>query len=81
MRQVELQSIGKQSVGVVLVGPSQAEPYLHLGQPVSQGALALVILGEIDCSLATLQVQKVRFRAQLSTAGEPIGLCQARWPK
>ena len=70
--QIDLSSVGANSVGVVLVGPSQAEPYLRLGQPVSQGALALVIVGEVDCSLATIQVQKVRFRAKLAASGEPL---------
>ena len=41
-------------MGVVLVDPTQAEPYLRLGQPVSQGALALVTRGDVDCSLATV---------------------------
>ena len=67
-----MQSLGQQSVGVVLTSPAQAEPYLRLGQPVSNGALALVVVGEIDCSAATVQVQKVRFRAKLVATGEPL---------
>ena len=70
--QLDLQSIGQQSVGVILVQPAQAEPYLRLGQPVSQGALALVVVGDIDCEGATVQVEQVRFRAQLRATGEPL---------
>ena len=73
--QMELQSVGPQSVGVVLVNPAQAEPYLRLGQPVSQGALAMVIVGDIDCSNATVQVDKVRFRAELLLNKEPLLIC------
>ena len=69
--QMDLQSVGPQSVGVVLVSPAQAEPYLRLGQPVSQGALALVIVGDVDCANATVQVDKVRFRAELLNR-EPV---------
>ena len=39
---------------------------------MSQGALALVIVGDVDCTLATVQVQKVRFRAKLLASGEPL---------
>ena len=69
---LRIASVGANSVGVVLVDPAQAEPYLRLGQPVSQGALALLIIGEVDCSFATVQVQKVRFRAKLVATGEPL---------
>ena len=72
LSQIDLASLGANSVGVVLVTPDQAEPYLRLGQPVSQGALALIVVGEVDCSLATVQVQQVRFRAKLSATGEPL---------
>ena len=70
--QVDFQSLGANSVGVALVTPLQAEPYLRLGQPVSQGALALVVIGDVDCGNATVQVQKVRFRAKLVATGEPL---------
>ena len=72
LSQIDLASLGANSVGVVLVSPDQAEPYLRLGQPVSQGALALIVVGDIDCTLATVQVQQVRFRAKLSATGEPL---------
>ena len=72
--QVNLQSLGANSVGIVLASPAQAEPYLRLGHPVSQGALALVIVGDVDCSLATVQVQKVRFRAKLVASGAVAGI-------
>ena len=72
LHQVDLQSLDQQSVGVVLTSPAQAEPYLRLGQPVSNGALALVVVGEIDCSAATVQVQKVRFRAKLVATDQPL---------
>ena len=39
--QMELQSVGPQSIGVVLVSPAQAEPYLRLGQPVREPLLWL----------------------------------------
>ena len=70
--QIELQSIGPSSTGIVLVTPAQAEPYLKLSRPVSQGALALLIVGDFDSSQATVKVQEVRFRAELVSTGAPL---------
>ena len=70
--QIELQSLGPSSAGVVLVTPAQAEPYLKLSRPVSQGALALLIVGDFDSSQATVKVQEVRFRAELVSTGAPL---------
>ena len=72
LQQVDLQTLGASTVGVVLVNPAQAEPYLRLARPVSQGALALIIVGEGDFSGATVQVETLRFRAELVSTGEPL---------
>ena len=72
LSQVDLQSVDAATQGVVLVDPVQAAPYLRLARPVSSKALALVILGEPDLSEAAVQVEPVRFRAELISTSEPL---------
>ena len=72
LHQVELQSIDTATQGIVLVDPEQAAPYLKLARPVSSKALALIILGDPDLTEAAVQVETVRFRAELIATSEPL---------
>ena len=72
LHQVELRAIDTNTQGVVLVDPEQAAPYLRLARPVSNRALALVILGEPDLAEAAVHVEPVRFRAEIIATSEPV---------
>ena len=60
--QIDLQAVGPTSTGAVLVTPAQAEPYLKLSRPVSQGALALLIVGDFDSRVPRFWLQGLWLR-------------------
>ncbi|CAE7222465.1 unnamed protein product, partial [Symbiodinium necroappetens] len=71
LHQLALKELGPTSSGVVLVTPAEASPYLTLAKPVSRNALALVVVGEVDLSGASVKFETLRFCAECADTGAP----------
>ena len=71
LHQLALNELGPTSSGVVLVHPAEASPYLTLAKPVSRNALALVVVGEVDLSGASVKFETLRFCAECAETGAP----------
>ena len=68
---IDIQQIGPNAAGVVIVDPNQAEAILRLKQPVTQNGLAIIVLANKSSS-GEHTVPVIRFPAMYQKTQEPI---------
>ena len=71
LAQIPFGSIGATATGIAVVSALQAVPYLRITQPISQKALALVIV-DYHAPILTGIGEEVRFPAKCERTGEAI---------
>eukprot|EP00438_Fugacium_kawagutii_P002895 Skav223706 [mRNA] locus=scaffold2379:65847:70727:+ [translate_table: standard] len=71
MQQIQIEQIGPEAQGIILVQAHQAQPYLKMQRPVSTGGLALLVLNHQHDSLAQVGTL-TRFPARSTSTQEPM---------
>eukprot|EP00439_Symbiodinium_sp_Y106_P045499 s7201_g5.t1 len=71
LSQIQLSEVGPHSSGVVLASFEDAQPYISLGRPVSDGPLAVLVLGEVPGDKRPQNAVSVRFQAECVPSGAP----------
>ena len=71
LNQIQLSEVGPHSSGVVLASLEDALPYFSLGRPVSDGPLAVLVLGEVPGDKRPQNAISLRFQAECVPSGAP----------
>ncbi|CAE7783021.1 unnamed protein product [Symbiodinium sp. CCMP2592] len=71
LKQLSATDIGPQAKGVVVMAGPAVLPYLRINQPVSQQALGILVLGDLDLQGTHLKHELVRFQATCGPCKEP----------
>eukprot|EP00438_Fugacium_kawagutii_P007352 Skav218565 [mRNA] locus=scaffold2610:56753:60139:+ [translate_table: standard] len=71
LQQISIREIGPNARGVIVVDSQQAIPYLRMNQPVSCGALALLIIDPQDTLISGVG-KELRFPVRFNKTQEPM---------